>query len=291
MSDKNAEAMRRRWLDPEYRAKMRERLGAGQRRRYTKKSERKAASTIMSKIHKAWRKRDPEGYSAHQALGAKARKMPLAPCIICKGDVTHRQRKTCGSVCAAIAKGKGNALKNLGRKTTDETKKKISDASLKNWKNPEYRKLVSKRVSEGNAKEDVKFRRSQSVKMLWSDPEHAARHTKALMGNARYSRYEYLDRKGALHVFKSGEGWELSFARWLDEQELDWNYEPKTLLLSTSKRYVPDFWVQEWETYVELKAPHRDTDKAKQAKADGHPMIILQGRQTIHDFMVERSKA
>lgn len=152
------------------------------------------------------------------------------------------------------------------------------------WQQKTYREAVASGVRGANRKPEVQKKRSDASRRMWADPEHARSHAVAVAHNSHVGRYEHLDVKGRLWTFKSGDQWERGFARWLDAQGLTWAYEPHTLLLSDGRRYVPDFWVEEWKTYVELKGPHLSADKANQAIADGHPVKILQGLPAIRAF-------
>jgi len=86
---------------------------------------------------------------------------------------------------------------------------------------------------------------------------------------------EFLDRHGRLWGFRSE--WERRFAERLDRDGLSWRYQPDCLLLSTGRRYIPDFWVEEWASYVEVKGRRdpRAAAKAIQAITDGHPVLVL----------------
>lgn len=83
-------------------------------------------------------------------------------------------------------------------------------------------------------------------------------------------RYEYLDRKGRLWAFRSS--WEYRVAVRLDELFLSWEYEPHRLLLSSGHIYIPDFWVVEWQTYLEIKGWQRGVNKVAIAITDGYPV-------------------
>lgn len=150
---------------------------------------------------------------------------------------------------------------------------------------PEYRKKMREAAScphpwmaarnkvAGEARIGKKCpKQSEAMKAKWADPEVARMYLGVIGTN---HQPEYLDRRGRLWRFKST--WELRFARWLDERELSWRYEPDVLLLSDGRRYVPDFWVDEWATYLEMKGRH-DSGKAQVAAADGHPVLLLKGR-------------
>lgn len=88
-------------------------------------------------------------------------------------------------------------------------------------------------------------------------------------------RYEYLDVKGRLWRFRSS--WELRVAEQFDREALTWAYEPCRLLLSNGRVYIPDFWVEEWSTYVEVKGWKRpgSIDKVGAALADGHAVLLV----------------
>ena len=87
----------------------------------------------------------------------------------------------------------------------------------------------------------------------------------------------YLDRRGRLWRFRSG--WELDVARQLDEQEIEWAYEPHRILLSDGRVYVPDFWIERFGFYLEVKGRRftRGIDKVTLAIADGHLVELLIG--------------
>lgn len=68
---------------------------------------------------------------------------------------------------------------------------------------------------------------------------------------------------------------ERTFAERCDQLGLAWRYEPDTLLLSDGRRYIPDFWVEEWQSHVEIKGRPLGLDKVMQAQQDGHAIVLL----------------
>ena len=56
--------------------------------------------------------------------------------------------------------------------------------------------------------------------------------------------------------------WEVIFAKWLDMWELSWLYEPKAFDLGNTT-YTPDFYVQEINSYIEVKGFWREDAKKK----------------------------
>jgi predicted nuclease of restriction endonuclease-like RecB superfamily len=54
--------------------------------------------------------------------------------------------------------------------------------------------------------------------------------------------------------------------KWLDENNLSFKYEPTAIKL-TNGYYTPDFWVNEWSCYVEVKGYWRDDARVKYEEA------------------------
>jgi len=61
-------------------------------------------------------------------------------------------------------------------------------------------------------------------------------------GWGRFKTEEWEDRRGRAWVFKSR--WELAYAKWLDDQDYEWDYEPCKFGLSKCSCYTPDFAVR-----------------------------------------------
>lgn len=56
--------------------------------------------------------------------------------------------------------------------------------------------------------------------------------------------------------------WEIAYAKYLDKNNIKWEYEPKTFNLGNCT-YTPDFYLPESDTYVEIKGYWRDKAKEK----------------------------
>ena len=79
--------------------------------------------------------------------------------------------------------------------------------------------------------------------------------------------------------------WEVIAAKWFDQQEYAWKYEPQVFRLDWQGEtisYIPDFWVDEMESFVEVKAQWAwDTDaayaqtKVLALEASGQPISLL----------------
>ena len=56
--------------------------------------------------------------------------------------------------------------------------------------------------------------------------------------------------------------WEIVFAKFLDLSGYKWLYEPKAFDLGETT-YTPDFYIPEWDLYIEIKGWWRDDAKIK----------------------------
>ena len=79
--------------------------------------------------------------------------------------------------------------------------------------------------------------------------------------------------------------WEVIAAKWFDQQGLTWTYEPQVFRLEWEGEaisYIPDFWVEEWGIFVEVKAQWAwDLDasyartKVLALEASGQPISVM----------------
>lgn len=143
------------------------------------------------------------------------------------------------------------------------------------WADPEWRAsaLSARKASE---KEQRRLERckSEEWRELKRDSSRAA-WTEGRMPNPGKKRYEHLDASGRLWRFRSS--WEVAFARYLDERGVRWFFEPTRILLSDGRIYIPDFWVEDWQCFCEVKGwrGRRNSDKPDVARADGHRIITV----------------
>ena len=176
---------------------------------------------------------------------------------------------------------------NRGRPISDETKAKISAArkGQKNHLGRPHSEATRQRM-RGPKSTVGRAAMSAAAKRRWAGV-HPVQLLAAISQRpqwrdecrrngvlARRVHVEYLDRLGRIWRLRSG--WERSLAEYLDREGLTWAYEPHQLLLSNGRVYVPDFYVDEWATYVEVKGwSGWGKAKIEQAIADGHPIRVL----------------
>jgi hypothetical protein len=76
--------------------------------------------------------------------------------------------------------------------------------------------------------------------------------------------------------------WELKVAKWLDEKEYNWKRNTKrfqyTNLKGTISHYVPDFWVNELNSYIEVKGYETELDRCKWSQFK-YPLIIWKRKE------------
>lgn len=156
---------------------------------------------------------------------------------------------------------------------SEETKNKLKIKALKQFKNgmPEEtkKKLLGRKAWNKNLKYS-----NPKVSIALKGKKHTKEHNKKIKEsciknchppilkgkeNNRYGktpihpkRYNY---KG--YCFRSS--WELMFAKFLDSRNLTWEYEPKRFYFENCS-YLPDFYVYEWFSYIEIKGWLKDSD-------------------------------
>ena len=153
-------------------------------------------------------------------------------------------------------------------------------ARLDQWANSSFRQRFAATHQQVYA--DWGRKSSQRLKAFWRCPgaRKRMRDAQSRGGAATIQKlpgcHEYLDRFGRLYTFKTGDRWERGAAAWLDRNELTWWYEPHVLFLSDGHRYIPDFWVQEWDMYLEVKGWLKRLDKVVLANQDGYRVRLIQ---------------
>jgi hypothetical protein len=127
-------------------------------------------------------------------------------------------------------------------KSTKASKKKHSEAQIKKWKNPVTRKKML-----------------DSHRLLQQTPEWRAKVSMGLKKRWKENPPKCISRK---YIIKSNKGnivlrssYEREFVRYLDENKINWEYEPKSFILKTysNRVLIPDFYLKEYDLWVEIK--------------------------------------
>jgi hypothetical protein len=124
---------------------------------------------------------------------------------------------------------------------------KLSEKAKTQWKDPIFRNHVTLSVSK-------------STRRAWSKNRDSMLAI-ALNNAFGHKRIEHRGTR-----FRSS--WEVSFAKILDAQGIKWVYEPcnfKYIFEGSHRRYTPDFWIPDWNSYVEIH-PEKFMDAQMGAK-------------------------
>ena len=101
----------------------------------------------------------------------------------------------------------------------------------------------------------------------------------------------YVAPNGRLCRFQST--WEKAFAQHLDERGLDWAHESHSWLLSDGTAYTPDFWIPDWQVFVEVKGlmteeAHRKIDLFRAAYP--HLKLLVLDRKALKLYGIFQKK-
>jgi len=80
--------------------------------------------------------------------------------------------------------------------------------------------------------------------------------------NHRYGKSPVHPKRYKYKKYYFRSKWELRFAQYLDSKNLSWQYEPKRFYFEDCS-YLPDFYVTEWKSYVEIKGWLKEGDIKK----------------------------
>ena len=98
----------------------------------------------------------------------------------------------------------------------------------------------------------------------------------------RCQKHKYISPIAGV-VYLDG-SWELAVAKWLDYNKYVWKRNTKrfqyTNLKGTISHYVPDFWVEEFDSYIEVKGYETELDRCKWSQFKD-PLIIWKKKDLI----------
>ena len=77
-----------------------------------------------------------------------------------------------------------------------------------------------------------------------------------------FGRIMYIPNKVSYNNISMRSTWEVNFAMWLDLSNIKWKYEPKTFDLGDCT-YTPDFYLPEFNSYIEIKGYFTDYARNK----------------------------
>lgn len=96
----------------------------------------------------------------------------------------------------------------------------------------------------------------------------------------RCKKYKYTSLSAG-EVYLDGT-WELAVAKWLDEKEYSWKRNTRrfqyTNLKGSISHYVPDFWVDNLHSYIEIKGYETELDRCKWSQFT-EPLIVWKKKE------------
>lgn len=128
-------------------------------------------------------------------------------------------------------KGKPN-YKLRGKKHSEESKKKMSEGQKKLYKNGYINPAT------GRKRPDI--------------AQYAKLHPRKGKLNGMFGKPTPHGKRGVYKGTTFRSSWEIIYAKWLDLKNYCWKYEPK-IFYYDEFTYTPDFWVDELDSYVEIK--------------------------------------
>ena len=128
------------------------------------------------------------------------------------------------------------------------------------------RKEVRKKASN-TRKERMKLDLIKKTR-YWLGKKHTKEYkdkmSKSLSGknNPMYGKTHYNSKRIFYKniIFRSS--WEVIVAKWLDKNNFSWQYEPQRFYFNDCS-YLPDFYVKELNTYIEVKGRYSELDRKK----------------------------
>lgn len=157
-------------------------------------------------------------------------------------------------------------------KISQTSKGKINLGENNGMKNPEAREKASKTRKE-MMKNGYNKKVAEMTKKAWADGKYEGVN----VGICKW--HEYLHSNGK--TYKVQGTWELLFIKWLDESNMKFDCHRGRLeyeLNKTIHNYYPDFYVHDWNCYVDIKNDYHysiSKDKFDALEKAGHIIKLL----------------
>ncbi len=193
---------------------------------------------------------------------SEARKLPNASCHNLERDKTHycKISNCINSICYEIWKNGSRMCGSCAKKGNipwNKNKKGLQKSGFKGKKHS----IKTRKILSIKAKERFK------------NPRNHPRFGKTSHG--KWGKYKGIYMRSS---------YETKFAQFLDLSGYKWEYESTTFDLGNST-YTPDFYISEWDLYIEIKGWWRDDAKEKYSR-----FKKLYPKQTIKLLMKEELK-
>jgi hypothetical protein len=134
---------------------------------------------------------------------------------------------------------------------SDETRQKLSKASKGKYHTKESKEKISLRMKE----------------VVKNNPNYS------------YSKNKYF-KKEIIDGFRMDSSWESIFANYLNKNNIKWikNKKPFRYIFENEEHsYYPDFYLEDFNLYVEIKGQETERDKAKYKAVDN--LLVLRAKE------------
>ena len=142
------------------------------------------------------------------------------------------------------------------RRNSESKKGKINLGDSNGMKSKEARNKLSL-IRKKMMKEGLAQQISNQMKKAWSEGKFDG----VKVGRSKWYHYEHSNGK----IYKVQGKYEYRFIEWLDKNKMEFECHPKKLKYIDAKgewhSYLPDFFVNEWDCYVEIKNKYHMTQQ------------------------------
>ncbi len=191
-----------------------------------------------------------------------------------------------------------------GRKATPETKKLLSQVVKERWQDPEYQE--KRKNSQKQYWKDPKSheKRSELSTEFWKDPLRRKHHSDkmyefwennddARLRQSKQTKQYWIDgrwtseqsiknsygRSGYYKGIRMRSQVEIRCAMKLDSAGILWEYEPQRFYLEELDcSYLPDFYLPEFDTYLEVKYTSKGDPRVDALRKTGIKILLVQNK-------------
>lgn len=226
------------------------------------------------------------GYDPNNLFGTKSHKLIMVcTCFVCNNTYDaqyssclrrfkdNKKCKFCSNKNNAVnsSEKKSNTIKKkiedgtyippmLGKKHSEETVKKhikrFKDKTFEELYGVERAKILKKELSIRNSGINNPFygmtHSKNSIEKMSIIQKEIARRGK----NCNFYGKKYWSKRGKKFIYKNlrfRSNWEILTAKYFDNNNINWEYEPKYFILDDNMTYTPDFYLKDLNKWVEVK--------------------------------------